>query len=140
MEQVKRLEKRVKELDKKFIVMLEALETELGSSKETFIRARNILITIKKRSHTRTNYQYKEAFDWLFTRVSPQMKKLITEAMEANKTITQVKASLAVQYEADNWLSNLYSKVKSWFVKNIQNLRLTNKSANSELDKLEQMV
>lgn len=142
-EQIKRLEKRFKELDAKFVGMLEKLEEELNNSKETFIRAKNILITIKKRGGERTTYKYKEAFEWLYTRVSPQMKKLIDETMEAHKTISQVKSSLAVQREGritENWLTSLYNKVKSFVVNIIGKLRKTNQSVNQSLDKLEGMI
>ena len=141
--EIKKLEVRFKELDAKFVLMLETLETELGNSKETFIRAKNILITIKRKGTERTTFKYKEAFDWLYERVSPQMKKLINETMEAHKTVSMVKSSLGVQREGkidESWISDLYNKVKSFFVGIIAKLRNTNKTANQALDKLEQMV
>lgn len=142
--EIKKLEVRFKELDAKFVLMLETLEKELGESKETFIRAKNILITIKRRGkQDAVKYQYKEAFDWLYERVSPQMKKLIRETMEAHKTVYSIKSSLGVQREGkinESWISDLYNKVKTFFVGIIAKLRNTNKSANQALDKLEQMV
>lgn len=141
--QIKLLEKRYKELDSKFINMLDKLEEELGNSKETFIRAKNILITIKKRGGDRTSFKYKEAFEWLYERVNPQMKKLIDETLEANKTISQVKSSLSVQRESklsESWIGDVFNKVKSFFANNILKLRKTNQSANTELDKLESLV
>jgi len=141
--EIKKLEVRFKELDAKFVLMLETLEKELGNSKETFIRAKNILITIKRKGTERTTFKYKEAFDWLYERVSPQMKKLINETMEAHKTVSMVKSSLGVQREGkinESWISDLYNKAKTFFVGIIAKLRNTNKTANSALDKLEQMV
>lgn len=142
-EEIKKLEVRFKELDAKFILMLETLEKELGNSKQTFIRAKNVLITIKRKGTERTTFKYKEAFEWLYERVSPQMKKLIDETMEAHKTISMVKSSLGVQHDGkinESWISDLYNKVKTFFVGIIAKLRNTNKSANQALDKLEQMV
>lgn len=141
--EIKKLEVRFKELDAKFVLMLETLEKELGNSKETFIRAKNILITIKRKGTERTTFKYKEAFDWLYERVSPQMKKLINETMEAHKTVSMVKSSLSVQSEGkinESWISDLYNKAKTFFVGIIAKLRNTNKTANQALDKLEQMV
>lgn len=143
MEQLKKMEVRYKELDVKFVDMLEQLERELGNSKETFIRAKNILITIKKRGGLRTSFKYKEAFDWLYARVNPQMKNLIDQTMEAHKTISQVKSSLAVQREQmvnENWLSQVYNKIKGWMMKLISKLQNTNETANASLDKLERML
>lgn len=142
--EVKKLEVRFKELDAKFVLMLETLEKELGNTKDTFIRAKNILITIKRRGkQDAVKYQYKDAFEWLYERVSPQMKKLIDETMEAHKTVYSIKSSLGVQREGkinESWISDLYNKVKTFFVGIIAKLRNTNKTANSALDKLEQMV
>lgn len=141
--QMKQLESRFEQLDAKFVKMLETLETELGSSKETFIRAKNILITIKRKGYERTDYKYKMAFEWLNERVSPQMKKLVANYLESKKTITWVDSKLGVQREGkinENWLTDLVGKVRGFFIKVIANLRKTNQGANSALDKLEGMI
>ena len=138
--EIAKLKKRFGELDDKFRKMLETLSDELGDNKETFIRYKKILIKIKKRGYERTNYKYKEAFDWLYERVSPQMKKLITETLEAHKSITTIKSSLSVQYEADNWFRNMFTKLKNWFGTFITKMRTTRSKADSAMDKLETMI
>lgn len=138
--EIAKLKKRFGELDDKFRKMLETLSDELGDNKETFIRYKKILIKIKKRGYERTNYKYKEAFDWLYERVSPQMKKLITETLEAHKSITTIKSSLSVQYEAGNWFKNMFTKFKNWFSTFITKMRITRSKADSAMDKLETMI
>ena len=140
---IKELEKRFTELDIKFRQMLDNLAEELGEASDTFIRARNILITIKRKGYNRTNYKYKDAFEWLFTRVSPQMKALVEEALETNKSITYIESKLGVQYESrinENWLSDLFNKVKGFFNNLIMKIKNANQKANSSLDKLEKML
>lgn len=138
--ELSKLTKRFDELDEKFKKMLDVLESELGESKENFIRYKNILITIKRKGYERTNYKYKEAFDELYKKVNANMKKMIDEVLEANKTITKVSSSLSVQYEANNFITNIFNRVKTWFVSFIGKLRNTNKSTKQLLDQLESKV
>lgn len=137
------LQNKFTELDKKFRDMLTKLAAELGETSDTFLRAKNILISIKKKGYDRTNYKYKEAFEWLNSRVSPQMKKLVAEALEANKSVTYIESKLGVQRESklrENWLTELYGKVKNFIVSKIASLRKNNQGANQSLDKLEGLL
>lgn len=138
--ELSKLTKRFDELDDKFRKMLDVLESELGESKENFIRYKNILITIKRKGYERTNYKYKEAFEELYKKVNANMKKMIDEVLEANKTITKVSSSLSVQYEVDNFITTIFNRVKTWFVSFIGKLRNTNKSTKQLLDQLEMKV
>ena len=135
-----KIETRFKELDEKFRVLLETMSKELDVTSKTYIRAKNILITIKRHGYDRNNVSYKDAFEFIRKKVSPQLRKMMDEVLETSKTVTYIKSQLGVQYEASGWLSNLYNKVKNFFVNSIKSLRSSNKQANQSLDQLEQML
>jgi hypothetical protein len=142
-EEIQNLEKRFTELDVKFRDMLDKLSAELGETSDTFLRAKNLLITIKRKGYDRTNLKYKEAFEWLNSRVSPQMKRLVEEALEANKTVTYIKSQLGVQRESrmnENWLTKIYEKFKGFINNLLSKINRSNQSANAALDKLENLI
>lgn len=135
-----KLESRFKELDEKFRVLLEALSKELDVTDKTYIRAKNILITIKRKGYDRTNVSYKDAFEFIHKKVSPQLRKMMDEVLKTSKTVTYIKSQLGVQYESSGWIGKLFTKVKTFFINSIKTLRNLNKSVNTDLNQIEKMI
>jgi hypothetical protein len=77
---------------------------QLKQTKDNALQVEKILITIKRAGYERENIKYKEAFDWLYSRVNTQMKAIIDESIEKNKTLTKVASSIGVQKLSENKL------------------------------------
>lgn len=141
--ELEQMEKRFETLDQKFRVLLEGLATELDETSKVYIRTKNILITIKKHGYDRTNKSYKDAYEFIRKKVNPKLQQMMDEVLETSKTISYVKSKLGVQYESkinENWVTNLFNKVKNFFVNGIKKLRSLNQSVNQDLTKLEGML
>lgn len=97
---------RYKEIESELLPILEELERTGDRTLEVY----DIIITIKKIGTYRTDYKYKEAFEWLLERVNQAMKDIVLAAKEETKTITRIASSLGVQkkkLDEDDSYSNL---------------------------------
>jgi hypothetical protein len=97
---------RYAEIEDELLPILEELERTGDRTLEVY----NIIITIKKRGFDRTDYKYKEAFQWLLERVNQAMKDIVLAAKEETKTITRISSSLGIQkkkLDEDDTYSNL---------------------------------
>lgn len=75
---------------------------ELKKTKDNVIQVENILITIKKAGGDKKNIKYKDAFNWLYSRVNAQMKAIIDESIQKNMTVSKVASSISVQKLSEN--------------------------------------
>ena len=97
---------RYSEIEGQLLPILEELERTGDRTLEVY----DIIITIKKRGFERTDYKYKEAFQWLLDRVNQAMKDIVLAAKEETKSITRIPSSLGIQkkkLDEDNAYSNL---------------------------------
>jgi hypothetical protein len=77
---------------------------ELKITKDNALQVENILITIKRAGGDKKNIKYKEAFEWLYSKVNAQMKAIIDESIQKNMTISRVASSISVQKLSENKL------------------------------------
>jgi hypothetical protein len=77
---------------------------QLKITKDKALQVENILITIKKAGGDKKNIKYKDAFNWLYSRVNAQMQAIIDESIKKNMTISRVASSISVQKLSENKL------------------------------------
>jgi hypothetical protein len=97
---------RYAEIESELLPILEELERTGDRTLEVY----DIIITIKKRGFDRTDYKYKEAFQWLLDRVNQAMKDIVLAAKEETKSITRIPSALGIQkkkLDEDGGYSNL---------------------------------
>jgi len=102
---------RYAKIEGELLPILEELERTGDRTLEVY----DIIITIKKRGFDRTDYKYKEAFQWLLDRVNQAMKDIVLAAKEETKSITRIPSSLGIQkkkLDEDDAYSNL-EKIES---------------------------
>jgi len=115
--ELEELKSKFTPLDIEFRNTLEKLAEQTGDAKSVFIKAKTLLIKISTKGYDRKSIKYKEAFDWLYTRVNPQMKKIVDESIAANSTVSYIKSKLAVQTTKESKLTeisfnSIYKKIK----------------------------
>jgi len=88
-----------RETELKEIITPILLELDETGKKSLIIE--NIIIRISRKGYERATVGYKEAFDWLYNRVNPAMKRIIDEALKAKTTITNVAPSIKVDIMDD---------------------------------------
>lgn len=85
---------RYSEIESELLPILE----ELKKTGDRTLEVYDIIVTIKRMGKVnKTNYKYKEAFEWLLERVNQAMKDIVLAALEANKTVSNERTSLGVQ-------------------------------------------
>ena len=134
--ELKDLEKQYEPLDNEF---REVLNT-VGTTKDTFIRAGNLLIKIERAGFSTPLPKYKERFDWLFERVNGKMKDLMIESGKATEGTRTVLSKISVVKTEglikENWITKVFSYLKTKFIK----LFHLTTDINKDLDKLERMI
>lgn len=109
-EQIRRFAELSDDIDK-VTANLKALKAEYGSlegeiqpvldslddTKESALEVDDILVTIKRKGYERTSVGYKAAFDWLYERVNPAMKKIVDKALSVQTKVVKVSATIGVQ-------------------------------------------
>lgn len=85
-------------------VHLRPILEQLNNTKDKALQVEKILVTIKRKGYERENVSYKDAFNWLYSKVNSQMKAIIDEALEKNKTLTKIASSIGVQKLSENKL------------------------------------
>lgn len=143
--ELEELKSKFTPLDIEFRNTLEKLAEQTGDAKSVFIKAKTLLIKISTKGYDRKSIKYKEAFDWLYTRVNPQMKKIVDESIAANSTVSYIKSKLAVQTTKESKLTeisfnSIYKKIKEKLISFIQRFSKTISTADKYLDKLETMI
>lgn len=106
------IDKRKKEfsgLESELKTLLESMK----DLKDSTLEVENLIVSIKKKGYEYDKYKYKEAFDWLFERVNGAMKKLVDDALKANKGVTKVSSQIGVQYKKLD--EGIVEKVKNFF-------------------------
>ena len=130
--ELKTLEAEYVPLDDEFRTMVEAV----GKTKDTFIKAGNILIKIERAAHDKSSPKYKTGFEWLHQRVNGVMKELADEALAMVSGTAKVKSKISVVTTENILNENMFTKIKTWFTGITNKIFNTNKKANSALDKL----
>lgn len=92
-------------------VHLRPILEQLNNTKDKALQVEKILVTIKRKGYERENVSYKDAFNWLYSRVNSQMKAIIDEALEKNKTLTKIASSIGVQKLSENKLRKSLTSV-----------------------------
>lgn len=136
-EEMKKLTDEYEELDQQFRPLLE----QVGTTKDTFIRAGKLLIKIERAGYDKTSASYKTGFEYLYNKVNGTMKELADEALAMTKTVSYVKSKIAVvQGESVLREENWFNKIKNFITNGWKKLFGLNKEANNELTKLEKMI
>lgn len=140
-DQIDRLKSHLKELSDKYNGIADELLPILEQASDSALQTKEHFIKIKKKGFERESYAYKECFVWLLERVSPQMKKIINEALEATKKISKIAPQIAVQKNESlntiwqgfkGWLKQLTSKLKRY----IDDIDEANKQFDKRLSKI----
>ncbi len=139
--QLSSMKKKFTPLDNELTTLIESVE-DIGDKS---LRTKNLLITIKRKGYERTDYKYKESFEWLFERVNGKMKELVTEAKESTKTVSKIASSIAVQkiettLREENLLTRLLSRLKKFISDKVKKIFAKSKSLDSDIDKLERIA
>jgi len=139
--QLKDYENEYTPLDDEFRQLVEAV----GTTKDTFIRAGNLLITIERAGYDKSSKSYKTGFEYLYNKVNGVMKDLAEEALKLTEGVSYVKSKISVIVDKETNESRLMensmiTKIKTWIVSKFKKLFNLNKTANAELDKLEKML
>jgi hypothetical protein len=90
-----------KERETKLKEIITPILTELNETGKKSLVIENIIISISKKGYERATIGYKEAFEWLYDRVNPAMKKIIDEALAAKTKITNIAPTLKVDIMDD---------------------------------------
>lgn len=126
---LKQMEIRYKEIEGTIRPIIE----ELQDTQDKALQVDDILVTIKKKGYERTSYAYKDAYDWLVSRVNPNMRKIVEESLESTKKTSKIAASISVQKLQENRILDTLSRVWQRILGNIR-------MYNSELDQALQDV
>lgn len=135
--ELKGMEKEYEQLDQEFRPLLETV----GKTKDTFIRAGNLLIKIEREGYEKSSKSYKTGFDYLYNKVNGTMKTLAEEALKMTESVSYVKSKISVvQSEGILREYSWFSKIKNFLSSKIKKLFGLNKSANDALTELERNI
>jgi hypothetical protein len=82
---------------RKYNDILAPLVEELQQTKQQSITTAKYLITIKKAGYTYNRVGYQEAFDTLYNKVNPALKRIADDIKKANTTVVTVASKIGVQ-------------------------------------------
>lgn len=82
---------------RKYNDILTPLVEELQATKQQSITTAKYLITIKKSGYTYNRVGYQEAFDTLYNKVNPALKRIADNIKAANTTVVTVATKIGVQ-------------------------------------------
>lgn len=139
MAELEELKNKYKPLDDELTNLID----EMDATSDRCLKVSQLLVSVKRKAYDRTNVGYKAAFEWLESRVNPQMKKLVAEAMEASRTVTRIATSISVQRTSElneGWLSDMWSKAKQFFNKTIASLQSKGSVVDKDIAKMEQLI
>jgi len=108
---------------------------QLSETKDKALQVENILISIKRKGYERENVSYKDAFNWLYNKVNAQMKAIIDEALQKNKTLTKIASSIGVQKLSENKLRKSLTSVVGRITSLLKPLISFLSKKNKEIDK-----
>jgi len=108
---------------------------QLSETKDKALQVENILITIKRKGYERENVSYKDAFNWLYNKVNAQMKAIIDEALQKNKTLTKIASSIGVQKLSENKLRKSLTSVVGRITSLLKPFISFLSNKNKEIDK-----
>jgi predicted transcriptional regulator len=133
--QIDRITNELKKLKDKYDSIesiLTPILDELAETNDKALEVEDILVTIKKKGFERTSYAYKEAFEWLKTKVNPALRAIVEEALEKTKKTSKIASSIAVQKTlSESKMTGIVSKLKGYWnsflrVLNVNNKKLSN--------------
>lgn len=139
--QLSALKKKFAPLDSELTTLIESVD-DIGDKS---LRTKNLLITVKRKGYERTDYKYKESFEWLFERVNGKMKELVEEAKEASKTVTKISSTIAVQkienvLREENLFTRLINRLKKFISDKVKKMFAKSKSLELDMNKLEKLA
>lgn len=130
---LKELKTKYSELNKELIPIMENIKSLGQNSMQT----KRFLLTIKRAAYEKTNLKYKEAFELSLTKVNSKLKQILTDCLEATKTVSSVSASIGVQKIGEGSLfKNILDKLKSIFNTLVGKI----KSVNSDVKDLQSIA
>lgn len=139
-EELDRYQREYREIETELRPLIE----ELSEASEKALKTRDYIVTVKRQGYRRTNYKYKAAFDYLYERVNNSMKRIVDEALEANKTISDVLSSLGVQKRVDESqhaiLNEYAGRIGGIIKKYYEIIREENMLLDGYLDKIKELV
>lgn len=137
-EELQRYQREYKELENELRPLIE----ELAEASEKALKTRKYIVTIKRQGYQRTNYKYKAAFDYLYERVNSSMKRIVDEALEANKTFSDILSSLGVQNRVDEslLLQEYAARIGGIIKKYYEIIREENELIGGYLNKMSEIV
>jgi len=109
------LTKEVKALQSQMGGLEEDITSELERAEDNVLETKKFFAKIQRKGYDRENVKYKEAFDFLLGKVNPAIKKIAEDALEATKSISKVKASIAVGQQGKPMMEavRIWDKIKN---------------------------
>lgn len=142
-EQLTLLKNRYKEVDQQ----LQPLLTLMESTEERMIKTEKSVLYIKRRGYERTDKKYKEAFTLALTKVNEATKRILNEALDKTKTITNIATSIAARkrqadesIQLENKIQKALAKFKTWVVSQVKRLLSLRKDLFNKLDVLDKLI
>jgi hypothetical protein len=124
-ERIETLSKELKNLQDNYKELAEVITPiieELDDTKKEFVEVDDVIISLKRRGFSRTSRAYKEAFDWLESRVNGVMRALVNEAIQKTEKTAHIASALDIKRKKINEISeDQISKLKSYFT-NMRNV------------------
>jgi septation ring formation regulator EzrA len=124
-DEIDRLKATLKSLEieyRKYSDILKPLLKEVDSTQDVALQTKRFLITVKKKGYEYNRVGYEEAFDTLYSKVNPALKKIADKIKEANTTIVKVAPKLGVQRIEKISEINLINTLKDKFISYINSL------------------
>lgn len=94
--QLQELEKQHSELEQPIYTILEDLNSLEGNVDKSIKVGNELLVSFSRKPSSKTNFKYKEAFEYLYGKVNGTIKRLADEAKDVTKTVSNVKGSVKV--------------------------------------------
>ena len=135
---IDKLKVELKSLSKKYEGIADELIPLLEQASDNSLKTEKFLVFIKRKGYERERYGYKDAFNWLFDRVNPAMKKIVNEALEATKTLSKVAPVIASQ--KNEGISDVWLKIRNFIRRITGSIRRSNRDVQSANTRFESML
>ncbi len=118
---------------------------ELKGTEDTILEVDKIIVKIKSKGYKRENYKYKEAMDWLKSRVNKKMQALVNDSLEANKGFSEVATKIESQRLSEGIgitaiLDHFTSALNRLFTGILRSMKKSNKELRTTVDEFKRTL
>jgi hypothetical protein len=146
-DQIDVMKAKLKEMEteyRKYSDVLKPLMSEVAEVGDVALRTEKFLITIKKKGYEYDRAGYQEAFQTLYSKVNPAIKRIADDILKANTTLVKVAPKLGVQKNDNITEINIMNTLKDKFIYYINKLSLrldkNSKIIDTAVDEFKQAI